>query len=623
MPVTSEARSKEIIFFKIILVMPCFIRFFFLIFLLAGIYGCEYNLDKKNFRDIEKPPSSHPFDLSLLSGQDTIKVFTETEITYSFNTYGLEIKAGVFSIQGKTWTEYSESGSFFLSPDDFMPGYDTLTLELYTRTGSGSLADLVDAENYLAVKKWLVVFDNRPSPVITPVKSTTKEGFLKISWPKCNQYNLNYYRLQGTLNYNTVVLKNFSAADSNFYVDSCYVGGPVTYRVDVMVFSDYSYNMGNNLEFDDPSPVLGFENSGIDSVRIFWNKSKYPARYKLSVSNTTPEVVLLDSDKDTACIAVTTAFGSSTSYDLSTSPVTQNFNNWYIRRNSKYFSLGTHFLPNWPKYAYNRLEKVVYTSSYDNIQCYDPLTVNLLNSKNIPNLLYGGLFSCPTNSAKVAALSNEYIYIYENKNLLNPVKISLNGGYVNDYFYLTNNDLIAVVRSGKYEQIRISDQQLIASFTITDYPYYSKWACFSTSNDGEYASIVTKNGGHIYRIANGTVTETYSDTRVYRSVMFNEANKEELYLTFYDNNILEVRNPADFSLTNSITLPGNKIVLCNIDPETGYMLLTDYEFLYVMDLTTQNLKLKLRSTDYRPRLYNNRLFSESGYSYDITNLLQK
>jgi len=603
--------------------MTCYIRIFSLIFILAGLCGCEYNLDKKNFRDIEKPPASHPFDLSLLSGNDTIKVFGETEITYSFNTYGLEIKAGVFKIQGKTWTEYSESGMFYLSPEDLIPGYDTLTLELYTRTGSGSLADLLDAENYVAVKKWLVVSDNRPSPVITPVKSTTKEGFLKLSWPKCSQYNFNYYRLQGTINSNTVVRKNFSDADSNFYVDSCYIGGPAIYRVDVMVFSEYSYNMGNNLQFEEPSPVLNFEESGIDSVRIFWNKAKYPARYKLTIPNTTPEVVLLDSQVDTSCIVATPGFGSYTSYDLFTLPVNLNFNNGYIRRDSKYYSLGTHFLPNWPKYAYNRLEKVMYTSSYNNIQCYDPLTVNLLNSQNISKLSYAGLFSCPTNSAKVAALSSENIYIYENRNLLNPVIISLNGGIVGDYFYLTDNDLIAVVRSGKYEQIRISDQQLIASFTITDYPYYSKWACFSTSNDGEYASIVTKNGGHIYRIANGNATEIYSDTRVYRSVMFNETDKNQLFMTFYENNILEVRDPADFSLTNSITLPGNKSVICNIDPETGYMLLTDYELLYVMDLSIPKLKLKLRSSDYRPRLYNNRLFSESGYSYDITKLLQK
>jgi hypothetical protein len=59
-------------------------------------------------------------------------------------------------------------------------------------------------------------------------------------------------------------------------------------------------------------------------------------------------------------------------------------------------------------------------------------------------------------------------------------------------------------------------------------------------------------------------------------------------------------------------------VLRNIDPESGYLLLTDYTHLYVMDINTWQIVLKVPSTDSMPKLYNKRLFSHSGYVFDIT-----
>jgi hypothetical protein len=61
----------------------------------------------------------------------------------------------------------------------------------------------------------------------------------------------------------------------------------------------------------------------------------------------------------------------------------------------------------------------------------------------------------------------------------------------------------------------------------------------------------------------------------------------------------------------------------NIDPESGYLLMTDYKYLYVFDLIKSKVIFKMVSTDSRPQLYDNRLFSNSGYGLDISKYLQK
>jgi hypothetical protein len=587
--------------------------------------GCEYKLDEENYREIEKPPATHPFNLSLIPEGDTIKLFMETEFLYDFDTYGLEIQGGIFKLQGKTWNEYSENGKFFLSPDDFTPGIDTLTLELYSKTGSGSIADQLDAESYLVVKKWLVIIDNRPAPEFNATYSLTSEGYLKISWPECEQFNFNYYLVRGVINSDYALYEQLYHAKRNSYVDSCYIGGSMRASVDLFVKGDcYPSSTGDIFEINEPAPELKFEELGVDSLRLFWSRSKFHAHYKLTSYNTSPLEVYLESDTDTSYTMASPGFGNNRYFELSTSPIIASPKAaLYTQKKMYNYSLGTSFLPNWPRYAYSSMDNVVYSNSYSKVNGYDPASLAIVGSVYIDGIDYAGLYSCPSNSTKIAALSKDKILVFDNRQLKNPVSIPLDWGWMADYFCLTNNDVIAVAKTGIYKQIRVSDQQEVASFAIPDYPVYSKWACITTSNDGEYACVVTKNGCVINKINNGAVTQVYTDARVYRSALFNETKNRELYLTFYENNTLEVRDPSDFSLKRTINLPTSKEVLCNTDPVSGYLMLTDYENLYILDMVNSKLKLKIKCTDFIPRLYGNRLFSNSGYTFDISKFLRK
>ena len=195
------------------------IRLLLALLFVHGINGCEYDLSKENFIDIQKPSGTHKFDLSLLKEEDTIKVFNQTEFTYNINTYGLKIHKAGFELNNKTWSVFSEKGSFSIAPNDYPAGFDTLSLTIITNSGTGSVSDVVGAEGYIVEKKWLLLIDGRPSEKITATNSITEVGFMKISWPKCEQYNFQAYELQGAVN-GRGISKIITDVDSTYYVDS-------------------------------------------------------------------------------------------------------------------------------------------------------------------------------------------------------------------------------------------------------------------------------------------------------------------------------------------------------------------------------------------------------------------
>lgn len=591
-----------------------------IIIMLSGfLAGCEYSLDKENFIKIEKPSETHLFDLSLLSGEDTILVFDQTEIKYDLNTFGLEIQGGIFTLGEKTWNIYSSKGSFFISPNDYATGIDTLTLKIFTETGTNSIASQLGSESYVAEKKWLVIIENRPTPNIKLSYSITPEGFLKLSWPKCELYNFKSYKLLRSTEYHNSLVYNIFDINRTYFIDSSYVGGEMKCSMVLNVLGSSGSSWGENLIINEVKPIPMYEEIGVDSLRIYWQKVKFNARCQLSVQNSNPLNILLDSNTDTSITIPSPGFAKSITFDLETKPIYPGENlNYYILKTFSKYLMGVNFLPNWPDYGYNQLENIVYCNAYNYLQAYNPINMNKVNSIQIKDLDYAGLYACPTNSTRIAALSWSTIHVYPDKNFQNPITIPFSGGEVTDHFCFTNNDLLALAKPGIYTQIRISDKQVVATFAINDYPYYSKWACITTSNDGKYVAVVTKNGGIIHEIENGVVTQVHSDQRVYRSAIFNENNNRQLFLTFYDSNTIEIRDPSNFSLIKSISLPVQSAVLCNIDPVSGYLLLTDYKSLYLVDIENEIVKLKIKSDDIKPRLFNKRLFSNSGVHFDIS-----
>lgn len=586
--------------------------------------GCEYNLKEENNLDIDKPSDTRLFDLNLIAESDTILIYGETNLIYNANGFGLEIKK--IEIRLDSTLINPNEKTIRINPDYYTEGFHNLSIAMLTNSGTGSIADKMGIEGYKAERKW-VLYINR-NPDLNPKRTITPEGYLKISWSKLKLSGFQNYSFRYYANNRFISEKTYSDINQTSFIDSSFVGGTASFHITLnFINRGRSQGIDDYLSLEDTLPKLQFEDLSADSLRISWKRSKYKAKFKLVRSNIYPSGVLLDSKSDTSVVVAQEYLGNIATYNLFIAPLAQQNPSWDLLCDSKYHNTGTHIAVNWPDYGYNQLDKVFYTNSYNEVECYDVKTLKKISTYRTTDLLYhmdmSKYYSGASNSTKIAVLTRDSIFVFFDKTLKSKVSIPYNARRKIDYFYLTDNDLVAVASSGKYDLISLETKSVTATLDIADYPEYSTWASISTSKDGQYICIVTRNGTQVYRYAAGAFSSIYSGSNVYRSAMFSISNPGEVYLTSNESNDLEIRSIPDFNLIKKIYLPSNRHVVRNIDPETGNLFTTDYDFVYVLDRNTNKtiFRSRIGEIEYRPLLFHNTILSITGYAVNISKFI--
>ncbi len=294
------------------------LKFLLSVLLLISFYGCEYELEKLNNRNIDPPAETPRLDLNLIPEGDTIPVYMPIEFAYSINTYGLNIKDANFYLGIYYWPVESETGSLLIEPFQFEEGYQTLTLIMNTNSGTGSIAESIGEEGYTIEKSWVLLIDGHPD--LTMTKGLTSDGFLIITWPKWELNNFDSYELNGYINGRSIhqVIRD---VDHVSYIDSFYIGGKGSIGINYTATAGNQtyYLYGNGISLNDSVPELQFEDLGLDSLRIFWKNSIYKAKFKLIISNPYPSI-LIESTTDTSYTISQPGFGLNLDYRLYTSP---------------------------------------------------------------------------------------------------------------------------------------------------------------------------------------------------------------------------------------------------------------------------------------------------------------
>lgn len=583
--------------------------------LFAGLSSCEYQLKDEEFVEIKPPDGIHNFSINMLAPGDTLFLFNPTILEYDINAYGLDIQRAVISLARETWPIKS-SGQLRLDPKDLTPGIHTLTLLLTTNSGTGSIGDITGNEGYNLKMEWVAVVDSRSGPLMEITSSINEDGFLSLKWNSVKNLNFCHYEFTRWFDYKSQTKLIYNQQDTTF-IDSCYIAGKVSYTLRAFVKSKWADVREDYLSVDEPIPHLSFQMNGIDSVNISWNKTKYPANYELyQVISNTPN--LIASGADTSYTFLGPSFGSSNTYHFVISPLhpSQSCETSFFE--IEYFSQGKILNTKALEYACNTIDGLIYAGYSSDLKAFDVNTLEEVNSYAMGNL--AGLFSCPPNSTKLATLRRfKEILIFNDNQLTNPIIIP--ASYASpDFFKLTTNNLVAVAEPNRFALLSAKTQQQVAALAIEDYPANSPRFCLDCSVDGQYAAVCTNNGIRIYNTSQQSFEEIFHDTRNYRSLKFNDYSNNELFITLKDLAVLEVRNSANFNLIRTISLP-NVSVICNIDPYTGYMLLTDFTLAYILDLNSGQIKLTTRSVDKHPKLINGWLLSETGNALNISTYL--
>jgi hypothetical protein len=575
-------------------------------------------MDEVYYRNINPSQESVEFDITLTPEGDTIFIFGETNINFSLNTLGFKVKPdSKFTYKDSYW-EFGgkESKEITIIPEYNSFSIDTLSLSLITNSNTGSLADKVGAEGYMLEKDWIVITDTRVPGNLTVDHIITEEGFLKLFWNNCEQYNFKSYEVQRRG-------EEVSLTDRNkpFFIDSSFVGGVSIYSVLNHVYWPLGETYAYGHEYVYYNTIRpDFINTSFDSIRICWDKSPFKCKYTLLDEL---DSVIFESLTDTSYSTSRILFGDTKKFKLCISPYFSNYLDQNTKSSERYlYSTGENYLYGRnPDFTYSYINSNIYsvTSRYlysqysqEGVMISYNASYLIDDSSNKVSAL-----ACPINSPKVAALNSNSLYIFQNDLLQGVIKIPYESAST-DHFLFSDNDKLAIASSGKYEQIDIETKKIIVSINLTDYPDKHRWSKLSTSQDAKYFCVATENGIKIYEIENGNVKVHYSDNRNYHSVYFNPQVNNQLFLIVNGHDEIEVRDVSDFTLEKTIKIPSSMSIE-NIDISSEHILLTKDAELTVIDLNTNKIVFETKfNNNYRIYLFDNKIYSRSGSVFDIT-----
>jgi hypothetical protein len=236
------------------------------------LYSCEFEPHKVYQRTAEENVSAPEIQVVELNlNYDTIFLYTQKQIHFSFVSSNQAILAVRFTIDDtEKYLVNSNSGVFNLDYRMFTNGIHTMVLEVYTASGSGSIAEHMGMEGFIFSKSWVLYIDQNNS---YNVKSTISDGFLKLYWNRYRGYDFKEYVIYRT-GWGTDM--ELARLKSGFFIDSSYVGETARYGVEVVTVTGTNILWGN-LELQKDLPRLQFTVSENNEYRVIWNKPKYYA----------------------------------------------------------------------------------------------------------------------------------------------------------------------------------------------------------------------------------------------------------------------------------------------------------------------------------------------------------
>lgn len=260
-----------------------------IVFLLLS--ACYFEPDGDFFKEIpEKDFSSLAIDLN--NANDTLYISTITNLQYSVSASEFVVADVRATVGDKVVLSggYGLSGSFFINPNDFATGTYTLTLLLIVQSGTGSMADRLNAEIVQVWRQFTLVIDSEPPAQRIISKLDTTNGTMVVYWNSYKKWNFQSYTLikecsKDNYYYDVCDYITIDDKSDTTWIDSNYVGGFVRYRIDVSAadkttrgdFKSYSWFPKTSFEVIDKK------------IKFYWQPPRFYANTK-AVQLFTPNV---------------------------------------------------------------------------------------------------------------------------------------------------------------------------------------------------------------------------------------------------------------------------------------------------------------------------------------------
>ena len=254
------------------------------------LLSCVWNPDMDdNFTEVSTEVEIPPVQINLLDVGDTIQITGLTELTWSIE--GLDPDDDFLvrlTFEEDTYLSESLTGTIPYNPYN-KTGYEGLILQVFLKSGTGSLADNLNVEKIVFERSWVLWVDTAVPDDIFITSITPADGSLKIEWTPYTRTNFKSFRVTkirtSSSGYESYVIHD---QDSSYFYDSSYVGGETLYQVTIETQSGAVKTSPNVTYTDNDVSALAeveiLQPLGEPAMRIFFSASTYPvnvARYEV------------------------------------------------------------------------------------------------------------------------------------------------------------------------------------------------------------------------------------------------------------------------------------------------------------------------------------------------------
>ena len=305
--------------------------------LTAAQLGCEvleYAPSETNFVEVAPPASG--VTLELVAG-DTLAGWGDITLTYQLDTQGKAFAFTRVYVDGTLVVETPLPSGIEINSRNLSNRAYRLVVESYAHSGTGSLADRLQAEWVFDRKEATLIVDNAlPTPVAVTAVAPQAAG-VQVSWAPYTRPNFQEYQIyrengryysDGTIKWEDLgQIAQTSVQTQSSIVDTDYTGGLVRYAVRVKGAGDLSV-LGATKMLDRAVPALqSFELVDDQHVRLAWSATRFPtwfSQYQLFRDDGTEAALIAEvtQPEDTVFVDTDVRFGLAYTYWLETEAAT-------------------------------------------------------------------------------------------------------------------------------------------------------------------------------------------------------------------------------------------------------------------------------------------------------------
>lgn len=595
-----------------------YVKLFSLFIALVLIQSCEYETPEKiTYVNPNLIPPTIT-ELSLDFNTDTLHVCSITGFNFDLSLDDQSILGIVINFPGKTYNFGAHSGYLEFDPINYADGEYKVKMEVYTHSGTGSLADKLGSEGFLFSREWILKIQRPSFTKIKFLLSTVENGFLKVQWQKSSKPFFHYYKIivnDSTLSHS--FSKIIYDVNSTSVIDSSFVGGKAEFT---LMLAEKKCD-GSSMEYYSDVliyryPVKVTFDERVDSMTINWTNIPFNHTVQL-YSNVTSASI--DLGKSRSYTMRSPGLGNEIRYEISIKPtvkLTWDHQMYHLYKN---YTLGTKTDMFCYKMAFVPDLNAFFLKGPMFFRKYDGTTISKILSYDYSWDYYNNTAFALSPDKSKAFTTVEQNIVQFNSSTFEKISTRKFGPSetTSSRFYqmhILNDSLMYIVYNNSIALYNNNSRTIIASLgrpNSSGVPYN-----ITVSKDGQYLAICGDGFLKVYWNTDNLHLELiYEAAGNYLQCIFDPVNTYNLLLVTLEKAYV-VQCP-DMGLL--YTIPGTiKGYAANFDPVTNNLFFVSSisKTMTVYDYIHDIVKFKCLHHDSFAAFYlaNNTIYHTSGYS---------